>query len=208
VYSLDQRGAALLRERDLWEEEIIWKPEHNRVGSSFIEHLLRTNDVRVAMVVAAGKGGFTIKKWLDDGTLKRRQMKDYVTIATPGGRRRKVAVIPDGYFVLDLGEKRAHFFIEVDRATLAHRRWKTRVQAYLAYTSQGLYQKKYQTKSLRILTITTGERRLENLKTTTEAVGGQRMFWFTTFGQASPERILTQPIWQVAGQQGEQSLIY
>lgn len=58
MYFLDQKGAALLRQRGLWQEEIDWRPEHNRVGSSFIEHLLRTNDVRVAMVVAAKKAGY------------------------------------------------------------------------------------------------------------------------------------------------------
>lgn len=32
-------------------------------------------------------------------------------------------MIADAYFVLNLGDKRAHFFLEVDRATEANKRW-------------------------------------------------------------------------------------
>jgi hypothetical protein len=213
VHFLDQKGAALLQERGFWQEEIDWRPEHNQVGSSFIEHLLRTNDVRVAMVVAAEKGGFTIKKWLDDGTLKRRQMKDHVTFTGPQGARLKAAVIPDGYFILGNAEYDSHHFLEVDLRTVTgqsgrwgRRDWHRKVRAYLAYYHSGQYEKRYGTTKGRVLTVTTGERRLENLKTITEKAGGRSRFWFSTFEQLTPDAVLTQPIWQVAAREGRYAL--
>lgn len=205
IYCLDERGAQLLAEE--LEGEVDWRPKDREVGKMFLDHTLKINDVRIAVTLAAEKAGFQLRKWTDEKTLKSQEMKDYVTISTPGGRKRKVAVIPDGYFILNIGEKKAHFFIEVDLATLSNTRWKTKIQAYLAYIRQGLYQKRYRTRSLRILTVTTGERRLQNLKTTTEAAEGQRMFWFTTFDQATSDKILTEPIWQVATSEGLHSLI-
>ncbi|MBM3302427.1 MAG: replication-relaxation family protein, partial [Deltaproteobacteria bacterium] len=98
------------------------------------------------------------------------------------------------------------FFLEIDRATLENKRWREKVQAYQAYTESGKYTERYGTTSLRILTVTTGQKRLSNLKRTTEAAGGGGMFWFTTLEQAQAEQILTVPVWQVAGQKGLQTL--
>lgn len=209
IYCLDERGAQLVAEDlQIGRDEVDWRPKDRDVGLLFLEHTLRINDVRIAVTLAAEREAFGLEQWIDEKALKSEEMKDYVTISSPGGRRRRVAVIPDGYFLLNLGEKRAHFFIEVDRRTIPSKRWKNKILAYLAYTAEGLYQKRYQTRSLRILTVTTGEKRLRNLKTTTEAAGGQGMFWFTTFEQANPDSILTASIWQVAGQEGEHRLIY
>ncbi len=72
------------------------------------------------------------------------------------------------YFVLNLGDRRAHFFLELDQATMSNKRWKTRILAYKAYTDSGKYQKRYHTQSLRILTVRTTQARLGNLKMTTE----------------------------------------
>jgi hypothetical protein len=46
--------------------------------------------------------------------------------------------------------------------------------------------------------ITTGMKRLANLKEKTEEAGGAGRFYFTTFDQVS-EGVLTAPIWQMAG---------
>jgi hypothetical protein len=58
-----------------------------------------------------------------------------------------------------------------------------------------------------VLTVTTGERRLANLKKITEEAGGKSRFWFTTFEQLTSNTALNQPIWQIAGREGEYSLV-
>lgn len=163
----------------------------------FLQHALHINDVRIALSLAAQGCGYRIEKWMDDSQLKSRERKDYVAVSSEG-KSRMVAVIPDSYFVLNLGDRRAHFFLELDRATMSNSRWGERVRAYLAYIQSGKYTERYQTRSLRILTVTTTEQRLMNLKETTQKAGGGEVFWFTTLDQLSPSSVFFRPIWRLA----------
>jgi hypothetical protein len=97
-----------------------------------------------------------------------------------------------------MGDRRAHFLLELDRATMSNPRWRTRIRAYLAYVNAGKYQVRYQTRSLRILTVTTTPERLENLRKTTLKAGGGDLFWFATLDQVSDTTILSSPIWRLA----------
>lgn len=168
----------------------------------FLTHALHINDVRIAVTLAAESSGYRIEKWLDDGQLKSQERKDYVRVSV-GGQSHTVAVIPDSYFVLHLGDRRAHFFLELDRATMSNSRWGERVRAYLAYIRSGKYSERYRTRSLRILTVTTTEQRLLNLKETTKKVGGGDLFWFTTLDQVSVASVLFRPIWRIANDEPE-----
>jgi hypothetical protein len=161
----------------------------------FLEHALKINQVRIAITIAATQAGYEIEKWLDDGQLKSQEMKDYVSLTNGAGGSVTMAVIPDAYFLLNLGQKRAHFFLELDQATMSNPRWKTRIRAYLAYVRSGKYQKRYQTTSLRVLTVTTTPKRLANLKATTVRAGGGEMFWFATWEQITSQDIFHGPIW-------------
>jgi hypothetical protein len=211
VYRLDSKGAALLAE--LWSLELRdlgWDRRENTVSTPYLTHLLKTNEVRVAIVGAANTRGFRIEEWLDDATLRKAQNKDHVTITGPKGGKQKAAIVPDGYFHLDTGDHDYHHFLEIDLATVTgqssrwgRRDWARKIRAYIAYYESGKYQQRYETTSLRILTVTTGERRLKNLKEITERVGGKKRFWFTTFEELTSETVLTKPIWQIAGQGDE-----
>lgn len=220
LYMLDERGAELLASmRGVDREEIDWQPYHNDVGHPFLEHQLDTNRVRVAIERAAEKRGWEIEEWLTEDTLKSREMKDSVTLIGPEGGRHRAVVIPDGYFALNTGHYRYHHFIEVDRSTVtgrsprwAKRDWARRIRTYLAYVREGLYHKRYGTKSLRVLTVTTGKRRMRNLKKVTEYVGEEgkgdvAWFWFTTFAEAIPGQILTEAIWYRAGDNQQHGLV-
>ena len=208
VYFLDEKGAEFLLEHyDLEPEDLDWDKEYNTVSDPFIEHLIKTNEIRIALEVAAQRNSMTIEKWLDDKTLKSKQQKDYVTLTGPQGGKLKTAIVPDGYFYFQLAEKQySHNFLEVDRATVVgmysqsgRRDWARKIRAYLAYHQQGLYTKRYGTKSMRVLTVTTHQKRLQNLKAITEKAGGKGRFWFTTFEQVTPEKVLTEFIWYKAG---------
>jgi hypothetical protein len=206
IYLLDERGADLVAERRGSDRsQVHWRAAHNHIRSPFLEHSLMINDARIAFTTAAERGGCQVEKWVGEAALKA--LGDYVHIPTARGGRRKVAVIPDGYLVLRLGDRRAHFFLEIDRSTLSNRRWRERTEAYLKYIESGRYGERYGTRSLRILTVTTGPRRLVNLKRTTEEAGGGELFWFTALGEMSTRNALEQPIWQVAGQAALSRLI-
>lgn len=201
MYLLAERGVDVVAQQlGIDRGAVDWRESYNRVGALFLEHLLLVNQVRIAFSLAAERAGFSIERWSTEEELKAT--RDFVQITPAGGTQRRVAVIPDGYFLLNLGDKRAHFFLEVDRATEANKRWAQKIQAYLVYTESGKYSERYGTRSLRVLTVTTGEKRLANLKRATEEVGGGPMFWFTTFEQATSDKILGTAAWQVAGKEG------
>jgi hypothetical protein len=44
-------------------------------------------------------------------------------------------------------------------------------------------------------------RRLENLKSVTEEGGGRGRFWFGLASELDAERVLSAPVWQVAGRE-------
>ncbi len=220
IYFLDRKGAQLLAEcLEIEQSELDWHSKSNAAGARhlFLDHLLRTNDIRIALTMAAEHENILLERWLDDKTLKSRQMKDYVTIGANDDRikeRQRIAIIPDGYFHLKIAERSYHHFLETDLRTVtglstksANRDWSKKIQAYLSYHSSGLFQARYNTNSFRVLTVTTGEKRLANLKRITEEAGGKSRFWFTTFDQLTQASVLSQPIWQIAGRVGEHNLV-
>ena len=205
LYLLDARGADLVAQSlGIDREGLRWRPSHNGVSLPFLEHTLLINDVRIAVALAAMCAGYQLECWVTEEELNARP--DYVYVSGPKTRKR-IAVIPDGYFVLHLGDRRAHLFLEADRATVSNKRWAARIRAYSEYVRSGQYTRRYGARSLRVLTVTTGPRRLANLKRTTEGAKGRGLFWFTTAEQAATDSILAEPIWQVAGTEGSFSLV-
>lgn len=217
VYLLDEAGAlCLVRELGIEPEALDWHPRGNEVGWSFLDHHLSTNDVRIAIEQAARVHGWVIARWIDDKALRSRQMKDVVTLTGSEGRSERAAVVPDGYFRLATAGDAYNCFIEIDKRTVTgeasvwgRRDWSRKIKVYLVYYNSGSYERRYGTADMRVLTVTTGERRRDNLREIASKVAGAQAprFWFSTFGQVVPETVLTAPIWAVAGKDGLHSLI-
>ncbi|MBI3732800.1 MAG: replication-relaxation family protein [Chloroflexi bacterium] len=213
VYRLSAKGAALVaaelgltpRHLAYWGRTDDHDHRPSAVSWLFLQHVLALNDVRIAITEAALAHGYRLETWLDDTTLKRQERRDSVLVTNSQGRSHRVPVIPDAYFALHLGDRRAHFLLELDRATMNHKRWKLRVQAYLAYVRSGQYQARYQTHSLRILTVTTTVQRLANLQETTRKAGGDDLFWFTTQEELTAQSVLSSPIWRLASAETDRS---
>ena len=89
VYFIDEQAVPLLAEEfGLFPEDIDWKPSYNSVSYwRFLDHLLATNDVRIAFERGVSAEGMSIEKWLDDRTLQSDLMKDSVTITTAKGKQ-------------------------------------------------------------------------------------------------------------------------
>jgi hypothetical protein len=211
VYFLDRRGAQHLADLAGCQiRDLDWDRQGHEVGSLFLDHLLLSNDVRVAVTVSARRQQYKLLDWRDELMLRRVQQREHITIPGADGKPQTVSLVPDGYFVLETEEARYHQFIEVDRATstivvgqAGRRDWARKVAAYLAYFRSGAYQERYQTQSLRILTVTTSEKRLKHLKDVTEEAGGKSRFWFTTSDRVAATTVLTEPIWDVATREGK-----
>ena len=218
VYFLDKPGAAVLAKHLQVEvTDLDWHPRDNAAGAGqlFLTHLLKTNDVRIALELAAAQTEWQLHVWLDERNLRRRQMKDYVEVVDDQGRMQQMALVPDSYFALMGPDAVFHHFLEIDLRTTTgassrsgHRDWVRRVQAYMAYHRSGRYQARYQSSFFRVLTVTTSERRLAHLKEITEQARGGTEFWYTSFPVLSAETALTAPIWQVAGQEEPLALLF
>lgn len=207
VYFLDKVGAEYLSTIAGYEAE---QSGHEKdVSYPFLHHLLATNDIRIAIVRSVKRNTMEIPVWLDEKILKNRQMKDTIILKGENGGREKAAVVPDFYFRLETAEDRFHFFGECDLGTVTvdatgagRRDWARKVRAYLEYYRSGAYERRYQTRDMRVLTITTSASRLTHLREITEEVGGKSRFWFTTFDALLSKDALTTPLWAVATRDG------
>lgn len=204
LYVLDKKGAELLRS-EFGLDELVWYPSSKDLKLEFLEHTTAINDFRIAITLAAQRAGYELLKWIGEAELKADY--DRVNVRTASGKMQSVSLIPDSYFVLKTPRGFAHFFLEMDRGTETTGRFKTKIAAYMAYYQSGLYERRYGSKSMRVITVTSGRRRLDNLKTATEAVGGKRRFWFVVHTDLTIAAILANPVWYVAGEQVPSALI-
>lgn len=208
VYALDGAGAdfvANILGND--RAEVGWKPKHNELGPQFLDHSLVINDVRAVMQLLVESGVFETVEWTDELKLKSAEMKEKVPYLMQGARA--VRKFPDGYFVIKLSTGQvAYFFLEVDQGTMTNARWQEKVKAYHEFRQSGRSKKYYGTRNFRVLAVTTSERRLNNLKRTTEKAGGDHYFWFVTQEVVNiwqPEEILDS-VWWIATKEDKQSL--
>lgn len=202
VYALDRRGADRLAElsgRD--RAEIGWRPKNNQLGALFLEHLLAVNQFRVVIELLAAHNGWSIVRWLDDGTLRTPDAAHALPYRQSGARRRPI--IPDGYFALQLPDvpNPFHFFLEVDRGTETNRTWAHKIEAYTTYLRAGHSTRALGAQNFRVLCLVSSARRLANLQRVTTTANGKNLCWFLTQDQVDiwqPTRVLDR-IWQVAG---------
>src|SRR6185436_16461797 len=149
--------------------------------------------------------GFTLERWHDERYF--RAATDFVTWEDDKGHTHTKPVLPDGYFCLQVPQGRTHCFLEIDRHYQPHHVFRPKIAVYEAYVASGQYQQRFSKTSLRVLIVTSGERRLQHLMKTTEKSGGDEKYWFTTFAQVTPQLVLTAPLWRVLGEPGSQPLI-
>jgi DNA-binding MarR family transcriptional regulator len=213
-YVLDRKGVEVLRS----EHGLVgvkWYNTSKDLAPDFLAHRCAINDFRILVTLAAQAQGYPLLQWINESELRSSQAYDYVTIRSTSGRPIKVSLIPDSYFVLQTPNGKAHFFLELDRKQEELEVFRRKVQAYSTYLQTGGYERRYQSKGVRILTVVqaegkrqdSGKVRLANLKTLTEKEGGRRRFWFTRLHDLTPDTILTAPVWQVAGDEASARLI-
>ena len=215
IYALDKAGAEILsREIGIDPTEIDWKPKPAEENLLFMQHLLHTNDFQIALTLACQKTRATLVSWTGETEIRSNEAYDRVVLAGAKGGSEEVAVIPDGTFVLAYRGRQPRFCLEIDEGTVSivpgsrhSRGWTQKIRAYMEYYESGLYQKRYATDSLRVLTVTKSKARLAHMKQATEEAGGDYWFWFTTLEQVTAENVLTGKIWHQAASDKTYSLL-
>ncbi|HLN97357.1 MAG TPA: replication-relaxation family protein [Pyrinomonadaceae bacterium] len=124
-----------------------------------------------------------------------------------------VPVAADSFFSIRDAQGRTHYFLEADRGTMTLERFTRKLIAYAAYDKAERHKAKFGIRKFRVLTVTTGEARMQNLmRAATGAEEVRRapatMFLFTTEEKltlAQPESIL-EKIWLRLGEKEPCSL--
>ena len=92
-------------------------------------------------------------------------------------------LIPDAFFTITFNKRRHHFLLEMDRGTVSAMRMAKRYQVYYEWWKQNGPKDAFGISTVRILTVTTGQKRMENLIKACYQVrpnnSGSALFWFT-----------------------------
>ncbi len=181
VYALDKVGIEVLAAKyGVKMSQVYWKRRHNRVENFFMAHVLGVSEAYVALRVALRKQeDVKLLFWKRESFLPREKVQD------PENPEHKISLIPDAFFGLDTPRGKVFFFVEVDMATETLDRFKSKVIAYREYWKTGKFSERYSYRNFRVLTITTGPQRLNNLIQTTASTGARNMFLFTVEDLAS-----------------------
>jgi hypothetical protein len=208
IYTLDLAGIDLLkREFGIERPQYGWKawrPSAKTLQGEFFQHALAINTFRILLTRACEAVRYTLAQVFTENELKvdidRVQVKD------EWGRVKSIPVIPDSYFLVKTPRGVAHFFLELDRATMAVSRFQTKIRGYLAYHQNGGFTARYSASKFRVLTVTSADtpeqsdKRALKLKDATADIGGRSLFWFAPLHSLMPQNMLHEDIWLLAGE--------
>lgn len=173
-------------------------PPKSAITSNKYPHNKRIRDVRVYAMLASRLTNIPLIQWVTDRTL-RNTVHDGTVPVTHNGALLTRAWEPDGIFVLEFGNgNRWMYSLEIDMANQSLDVWAIKVKTMIEYRSRRIYEARLNITNHRVLTVTTSEERLRNLKTRTEQEEGMSRFLFTTFDRLNERTVFTEPIWRVA----------
>jgi hypothetical protein len=157
----------------------------------FIAHHLAICDVRLAFEQAAERSGvFTIQEWLGDRALHQTPLR-----VTDPETDKMLPIIPDSAFTLALtGGAEQAFFLEMDMGTVAPKRMRAKLRAYLVREGE----------MVPVLFVAPNQSRRKAIsawgQAEAEGLGKDpTIFWITTRDEISDGNVLSGPIWQVVG---------
>ncbi len=170
---------------------------------AFIEHTLAIVDVWLAFREALSKHG----EWELESWVPELQCRHEYDIRTAGDKWRKEAFKPDGFARLARRDEdvfRSYFF-EIDLGHTSSRQFLNKLLTHQRYLESGLFRESFDTESFRTLVVTTGQRRLNNLRSLVAAQKSD-LFWFTTFETLQRQNALA-PIWSIPADSASASVI-
>lgn len=193
VYTVTKLGASVLASTYGYTDDQFRYSSRSVTQWETLQHILAIGDAWAALMRATTENQIAVLDWRDE--LVFRSNPDMVWLKSPSGRQTKKPVLPDGYFHLNTPKGETRVFLEVDRGIEGLQQIKDQMQVYQEYMASGGYQERFQAKSLRILIVTTGKKRRDNIRKAIASIGGGDRYWITTFEQMTPTQVLTAPIW-------------
>jgi len=221
AYGLGSRGVALMRrEYDVPFSKMVWGRGGNDVGRLFLDHTLMVAEVLIAIERACrqsdGKVRFLPSEELEATSKNREPFHWTATI-----KDRRVGLVPDAVFALEFAaapqvSRRVICCLEADRGTMPVTRRSRhlssiarKLSAYAALWRAGNFEKRFGTKRLIVITVTTSAERVRTIAgSVAQLPHGQGLFANFIQDEVCPDAacILERCAPSAAGQ-GERSLI-
>jgi hypothetical protein len=183
IYALDSVGAEVTAAKlGVGKRGICWTRRHNKVEGLFMEHTLAVSEIHVSLICALRNyEDITLMFWKREGFLPRERVHN------PEDCEKKLSLIPDAFFGIQTDKGKLLFFVEADMGTETLDRFKTKIIAYREYWKSGQFKDRYTYRNFRVLTVTKGVQRLNNLVQIAENTGAKNMFLFTVSELASSD---------------------
>ncbi|MCB0094123.1 MAG: hypothetical protein KDE46_00330 [Caldilineaceae bacterium] len=183
-------------------------------GSSTLKHHIKDMDAHIVLTLACDLAGVTQELWLPEHIIKRLHKGLKVSYAGPDGNTYESQLRPDDWYIFSkqVGNEliREKFLLEVDNGSQVQSNVSTRnkkkqkrsmahkFRAYHCFMKRD-FRRLYGFANAKIIILTSGERRMWNLKTLCEESGGKGRYWFTHKDLFTPANIFCQPIFVRAG---------
>jgi len=187
VYALSSRGAdAVAAHLGVDRGEVDWTPKHNRATAFFMEHTLAIAGLWTSLTAALRGTGFHIGRWVGEAELRGWAMRGY---DRESGRT--ISIRPDGYMELIWPDDAFDpFFIEVDMGTETNTRVGRKLGAYQDLHRE-IARSDLDMRDFYLLIVTSGARRMENLRRIARNALSQNVCYFATLEDLHPSRVLT-----------------
>lgn len=207
LYRLDKKAVEVLADLEgTPTNEFRYRKEFPKL----ITHSLRVNDVRVMCTRAMRQEqNWELAAWVSERQFNTQS--DRVNYRTPEGIKATRVMKPDGYFILvsDVQDIVFRAFLEVDLSNEDNGRiLEEKIYPYIAYIESSTYQERFGAQTARVLIVTTGPKRVENMKRKAERAVGKKAgyFWFTSFQELAASTFFAAPIWCIGGRENPTSI--
>lgn len=161
-----------------------------------VAHDLAVNDFRLNIASACQQHThLQLVEWITEQDFMVNP--DIVEFENSQGKMIKKQIRPDGLFIIRNEERETRWLLEIDTGSERGQRFNLdKVQPYLAYLHSDALKFRSGFRSARVLVVTSGAKRMENLmqKAVRHAQEKGRQFYFT-FTDYLDDDLLTQPIW-------------
>ena len=195
IYWIDKSGAEYVASLNgVTMNELTWRKKPRWFQ---VEHDLAVNNFRLDIEEACqNEPRVSIETWLPESEFWSYPDKVNYTY---NSRQMKRNIRPDGFFMLNTGEHRIRYLLEIDRSTEDNPRFfREKILPGLAYLQSNAYKERFGHRSGRWLVVTTGERRLSNMLRQAQRGRAKGLFYFTTYDDICVDTILFSPIWRRA----------
>ena len=199
VFALSRAGAKeLARTMDVDPSSVPHSTRSNSARSAFfLDHTLGRNSFALALAMSGQRvGGAPLYSWEHD----RDRLSDSVSLFSPAGEYRRIPLEADGLAICCGPRGIEGLLVEIDRGTEPPSYLGKKYAGYLEWWRQGRHAKRFDVKTIRIVTVAPDERRLNRLRQACQAATGGKaggLFWFVS-EEAIAKQGFSAPIWSTA----------